>query len=313
MRDVFSAASLQEGEECQVYLARTGLPASKVQLLGSRRGSYYYHQVVLELLLEAEPAAQTSPDCRVQPVTKVPVTWWLILTSSELQVIVLVQFCSKRDYDICGLEMVEEEAPRTGQTEFDEFPVQSEFPGHPVIILTDQGAEHFPTKVETEEFVPREAEEENDHPGRGWRTEEPKLLTTMPAVIPPEEVEVTERPESEEEDEVVEVTERPESEQEDKELVDQIRMALFSPSTTPITVGVLGLLLVSSLAGLACLYCRGRNRLVTPHGHSSCVQGLHYITLGGFGNYLTGRSNNSQTNPRANDTAHTCSSWPMNS
>ena len=35
--------------------------------------------------------------------------------------------------------------------------------------------------------------------------------------------------------------------------------------------------------------------------------------MGGFGNYFTRRSDNSQTNPRANDTAHTCSSWPRNS
>merc|ERR1711936_686587 len=44
------------------------------------------------------------------------------ISQTQTQVVLQVQFCSKRDYDICGLEPPEE--PRASNTgEFDEFPV----------------------------------------------------------------------------------------------------------------------------------------------------------------------------------------------
>ena len=143
------------------------------------------------------------------------------------------------------------------------------------------------------EFIPvteEEAGEEENEEGvvgreggmrdRGFRTSEPKLVTTQGVIAIP-------------------VPNETEAEQEDEELLDQITMALFSPDTIPVTIGgpflppsfawsslplspstpslptpspsppslhppslpgVLSLLLVSSLGGLVCLYCRGRHR-----------------------------------------------------
>merc|ERR1712012_531698 len=77
----------------------------------------------------------------------------------------------------------------------------------------------------------------------------------------------TEEPGLESEQEVVAVPVKGEEEEEEMEngqtgdaLIDKIRVALFSTNTAPITIAVLSFLLASSLLGLACLYCRGRQR-----------------------------------------------------
>ena len=54
--------------------------------------------------------------------------------------------------------------------------------------------------------------------------------------------------------------EEEEEEEEEKLLLDKISFVLFSPSSSPITIAVLSTLLVSSIIGLACIYCRGRRR-----------------------------------------------------
>ena len=51
-----------------------------------------------------------------------------------------------------------------------------------------------------------------------------------------------------------------EEEEEEEKLLDKISFVLFSPSSSPITIAVLSTLLVSSIIGLACIYCRGRRR-----------------------------------------------------
>ena len=51
-----------------------------------------------------------------------------------------------------------------------------------------------------------------------------------------------------------------EEEEEEAMLLDKISFVLFSPSSSPITIAVLSTLLVSSIIGLACIYCRGRRR-----------------------------------------------------
>ena len=120
-----------------------------------------------------------------------------------LQVVLQVQFCSRRDYDICGLEPPEE--PRASNSgEFDEFPVVGPpavlGPEFPILEPADIPTGVIP-KVPTErpdlftyqpdlgsdeewegEFQPGEEPKEEDSEwdvdeGRGFRTEEPKLVT----------------------------------------------------------------------------------------------------------------------------------------
>ena len=190
-------------------------------------------------------------------------------TSSRIfQVVLQIQFCSKRDYDICGLETPEEPRASNGG-EFDEFPVGPpavlgpEFPilepAIPTEVIPKVPTErpdlftyqpHVGSDEEWEgEFKPvldgGEEGEWDDDEGGGFRTEEPKLET---------EQEVVAIPVKGEEDKEME------NGQTGDALIDKIRVALFSTDTAPITIAVLSLLLASSLVGLACLYCRGRHR-----------------------------------------------------
>merc|ERR1711971_772164 len=242
VREVFSATTLSQGEECQVYYARTGLPTSTVNLT---------------LLVGATLTGDLPPSCTTQ---------------TQAHVVLQVQFCSRRDYDICGLDEPSEEprASNTGAGEFDEFPVGPpavlgpEFP-----ILEPEIQTEVMPKVPTErpdlftyqpddigsdeewegEFqpvlVPELDSEWDEDEGRGFRTEEPKLETEQGVVAIP----VT----GEEEEGM-------ENGQTGDALIDKIRVALFSTDTAPITIAVLSFLLASSLVGLACLYCKGRHR-----------------------------------------------------
>ena len=169
------------------------------------------------------------------------------------QVVLQVQFCSRRDYDICGLEPSEE--PRASNSgEFDEFPVGPpavlgpEFP----ILEPDIPTEVIP-KVPTErpdlftyqpdlgsdeewegEFQPvLEGEEPKEVPesdsewdtdeGRGFRTEDPKLVTEQGVMAIP----------------VTGEEEGMENGQTGDALIDKIRVALFSTDTAPITIAVI--------------------------------------------------------------------------
>ena len=55
-------------------------------------------------------------------------------------------------------------------------------------------------------------------------------------------------------------TESKNNEEEEEELLDKISLILFSPTSSPITIAVLAALFISSVLGLACIYCRGRRR-----------------------------------------------------
>ena len=168
-----------------------------------------------------------------------------------LQVVLQVQFCSRRDYDICGLEPPEE--PRASNSgEFDEFPVVV---GPPPTVLGPEfpllEPADIPTgvipKVPTErpdlftyqpdlgsddewegEFQPvlegQEPKEEDVDEGRGFRPEEPKLTTEQGVMAIP----VT----GEEEEGM-------ENGQTGDALIDKIRVALFSTDTAPITIAVI--------------------------------------------------------------------------
>ena len=184
-----------------------------------------------------------------------------------------MQFCSRRDYDICGLAEAREpaEEPRRTGGEFDEFPefpgtnLGPEFPVEPLLppaLVPEGGGEvhtlppgHLPdTGGEEEwegEFAPVDQGEgveemEVDTGERGFRTEEPKLSTEQGVVA-------------------VAVTGAPgmAAGGSGAALLDRIGVVLFSPDTAPVTIAVLTFLLLSSLAGLACLYCRGRHRLAS--------------------------------------------------
>ena len=170
-----------------------------------------------------------------------------------MQVVLQVQFCSRRDYDICGLEPSEE--PRASNSgEFDEFPVGPpavlgpEFP----ILEPDIPTEVIP-KVPTErpdlftyqpdlgsdeewegEFQPvLEGQEPKEVPesdsewdtdeGRGFRTEDPKLVTEQGVMAIP----------------VTGEEEGMENGQTGDALIDKIRVALFSTDTAPITIAVI--------------------------------------------------------------------------
>ena len=50
------------------------------------------------------------------------------------------------------------------------------------------------------------------------------------------------------------------NEEEEEELLDKISLILFSPTSSPITIAVLAALFITSVLGLACIYCRGRRR-----------------------------------------------------
>merc|ERR1719278_28667 len=239
VREVFSATTLSQGEECQVYYARTGLPTSMLNLT---------------LLVGAIQSGDLPPDCGN--------------AQTQTQVVLQIQFCSKRDYDICGLEPPEEPRASNGG-EFDEFPVGPpavlgpEFPilepAIPTEVIPKVPTErpdlftyqpHVGSDEEWEgEFKPvldgGEEGEWDDDEGGGFRTDEPKLET---------EQEVVAIPVKGEEDKEME------NGQTGDALIDKIRVALFSTDTAPITIAVLSLLLASSLVGLACLYCRGRHR-----------------------------------------------------
>ena len=52
----------------------------------------------------------------------------------------------------------------------------------------------------------------------------------------------------------------PESVEEEEELLDRISLVLFSPTSSPITIAILAALFISSILGLACIYCRGKQR-----------------------------------------------------
>ena len=176
-----------------------------------------------------------------------------------LQVVLQVQFCSKRDYDICGIEPPEE--PRASNSgEFDEFPVVV---GPPAVLgpefpIPESDAD-IPTgvipKVPTErpdlftyqpdlgsdeewegEFEPvlegetpeegevTESDSEWDiDEGRGFRTEEPKLVTEQGVKAIP----------------VTGEEEGMENGQTGDALIDKIRVALFSTDTAPITIAVI--------------------------------------------------------------------------
>ena len=177
-----------------------------------------------------------------------------------LQVVLQVQFCSRRDYDICGLEPPEE--PRASNSgEFDEFPVVV---GPPPTVLGPEfpiiePADDIPTgvipKVPTErpdlftyqpdlgsddewegefqpvlegqepkeEEVPGSDSEEDVDEGRGFRTEEPKLTTEQGVMAIP----------------VTGEEEGMENGQTGDALIDKIRVALFSTDTAPITIAVI--------------------------------------------------------------------------
>ena len=51
-----------------------------------------------------------------------------------------------------------------------------------------------------------------------------------------------------------------EEEEVEEELLDRISLILFSPTSSPITIAVLAVLFITSVLGLACIYCRGRRR-----------------------------------------------------
>ena len=207
------------------------------------------------------------------------------------QVLLQIQFCSRRDYDICGLDPPEEPRASNGG-EFDEFPVgppavlqpefpilEPEFPSEvitktPATVRPDlftkqpqDGSEEewegeFPPVLE--EFPKSDSEWDEDE-ARGFQTEEPGLESEKGVVAVP----VKGEKEEEEEEEM-------ENGQTGDALIDKIRVALFSTNTAPITIAVgrdhslsicrffsgkvLSFLLASSLLGLACLYCRGRQR-----------------------------------------------------
>ena len=165
------------------------------------------------------------------------------------QVLLQIQFCSRRDYDICGLEPPEEPRASNGG-EFDEFPVgppavlQPEFPilepNFPSEVITKTPATvrpdlftkqpqvgsdeewegEFPPVLE--EFPESDSEWDEDE-ARGFQTEEPGL-------------------ESEQEVEAVPVKGEKEEEMENGQtgdaLIDKIRVALFSTNTAPITIAV---------------------------------------------------------------------------
>ena len=177
-----------------------------------------------------------------------------------LQVVLQVQFCSRRDYDICGLEPAEE--PRASNSgEFDEFPVVfgppptvlgPEFPllepadiptgvipkvpterpdlftYQPDLGSDDEWEGEFQPVLEgqepKEEEVPGSDSEEDVDEGRGFRTEDPKLTTEQGVMAIP----VT----GEEEEGM-------ENGQTGDALIDKIRVALFSTDTAPITIAVI--------------------------------------------------------------------------
>jgi len=241
VRQVFSAKTLSQGEECQVYYARTGLPTSWVNLT---------------LLVEASQTGDLPTNCAPQ---------------TQTQVLLQIQFCSRRDYDICGLDHPEEPRASNGG-EFDEFPVgppavlQPEFPilepDFPSEVITktpatvrpdlftkqpqDGSDEEWEGEFQPvlEEFPESDSEWDEDE-ARGFQTEEPGLESEQEVVAVPVK--------GEKEEEM-------ENGQTGDALIDKIRVALFSTNTAPITIAVLSFLLASSLLGLACLYCRGRQR-----------------------------------------------------
>ena len=165
-----------------------------------------------------------------------------------LQVVLQVQFCSRRDYDICGLEPSEE--PRASNSgEFDEFPVGPpavlgpEFPILEPEILTEvipkvptERPDLFtyqPDNIGSDEewegefqpvLVPEMDSEWDEDEERGFRTEEPKLESEQGVVAIP----VT----GEEEEGM-------ENGQTGDALIDKIRVALFSTDTAPITIAVI--------------------------------------------------------------------------
>ena len=113
------------------------------------------------------------------------------------------------------------------------------------------------------------------HPGE----REPKNDENEPQPSPGQQVEEKEATEEEIKDAVTVI---PRTElHEEEELLDQIRVVLFSCESTPVTIGedaldtvdtlrplpaVLCLLLTVSLVGLACLYCKGRRDRWGPGG-----------------------------------------------
>ena len=170
------------------------------------------------------------------------------------QVLLQIQFCSRRDYDICGLEHPEEPRASNGG-EFDEFPVgppavlQPEFPilepDFPSEVITKTPATvrpdlftkqpqvgsdeewegEFPPVLE--EFPESDSEWDEDE-ARGFQTEEPGLESEQEVVAVPVK---GEKEEKEEEEEM-------ENGQTGDALIDKIRVALFSTNTAPITIAV---------------------------------------------------------------------------
>ena len=166
------------------------------------------------------------------------------------QVLLQIQFCSRRDYDICGLEHPEEPRASNGG-EFDEFPVgppavlQPEFPilepDFPSEVITKTPATVRPDLFTKQPQVGSDEEWEGEFPpvleqfpesdsewdedeARGFQTEEPGLESDQEVVAVPVKGE-------EEEEEM-------ENGQTGDALIDKIRVALFSTNTAPITIAV---------------------------------------------------------------------------
>merc|ERR550517_1361302 len=68
----------------------------------------------------------------------------------------------------------------------------------------------------------------------------------------------------------------------EEELLDKISLILFSPTSSPITIAVLAALLISSILGLACIYCRGKRRKPAAAARGALSEELlAQSTLGG--------------------------------
>jgi hypothetical protein len=205
--------------------------------------------VNLTLLVVAEVAPGTPTACEVQVSVKVPLA--LPGTAPADQVVLQVQFCTKTDYDICEQEAHHEQAQ-------DEEEVEEVFERDMVVVEKQEREE----KVEEvrgrggsfDEFPVTDVTD-------GWRAAEgtpPEVRVEVVVEVEGPRAVASKGVKGEREVQLVPV--------EKEALLDRIRVALFSPSSAPVTIAVLAVLLASSLAGLACLHCRGRLRAARPPG-----------------------------------------------